>query len=160
MSFCHGNGDLARDGCCWVAGVICPNRWKLVGGRIKEGPNLVDRGTVAEFAASVSNNPNIRRRITDQAQGLTYACKVAIDVLTTTPALLNDRAAFEAAWAAHADYQPIADAWEAIGKPRPWCPEFGPAEGQCCYAEDEATNAAKRGALSATAVQIRQGRSV
>ncbi len=159
MAFCHGKGYLETDGCCWVNGVICANRWKIVDGRIKEGPNLTDLGTVAEFAATVTNNPNNRQKIVDQASGLTYACRAAINALIAQPALLNDRAGFEAAWAARPEYQPIADAWQAIGKPRNWCPTYGPAEGACCYSEDEATNAAKRATLSASAVQIRQGRS-
>ena len=152
---CHGNGDLSVDGCCYVNGAVCPLRWKLVAGRILEGPDLTDRGTVVSFAASVSNNPNIRQRIIDQAQGLTYACSAAINALVADAKLLNDRPGFEAAWAARPEYQPIADAWEAIGKPRDWCPKFGPAEGQCCFGETQAVNDAKVAALSTTAVNIR-----
>lgn len=159
MAFCHGNGNLNTDGCCWVGGEICPNRWKIVDGRILKGASLTDLGTVEDFAASVSNNPNIQKRITDQAQSLTFACSVAVDVLVADPSLLDDRPGFEAAWAAHQDYQPIADAWESIGKPRSWCPEYGPGEGQCCYAEDEATNAAKGATLTTSAVAIRSQRS-
>ena len=160
MAFCHGKGNLDTDGCCWVNGVICANRWKIVDGRIKEGPELTDKGTVAEFAASVTNNKQAQDRIIAQAQGLIYACRAAVNVIIAQPALLNNRAGFEAAWAARPEYQPVADAWEAIGKPRAWCPQYGPAEGQCCYSEDEATNASKRSTLSVAAVQIRQGRSV
>lgn len=159
MAFCHGKGNQDTDGCCWVDGAICANRWKIVDGRILEGPDLVDRGTVVDFAASVTNNRQARRRIVDQATGLTYACKVAVDVLATDSALLNDRAGFEAAWAAHPDYQPVADVWASHGKPRSWCPEYGPAEGQCCYAEDEATNAERRATLTSSAVTIRSQRS-
>lgn len=159
MGFCHGNGDQARDGCCWVGGVICVNRWKIVDGRIKQGPDLLDRGTVEEYAARQSNSPKIQQAIIDQAQALTYACRIAVGVISADPRLVDDRVGFEAAWAAHVDYQPVADAWEAIGKPRSWCPEYGPAEGQCCYAEDETVNAERRASLSAAAVQIRQHRS-
>lgn len=160
MAFCHGNGNLGSDGCCWVDGSICPNRWKIVNGRILEGPELRDLGTVAEFAASASKNPNVQQRIVDQAAGLTYACKVAVDVLANTPALLTDRAGFEQAWADHPDYQPIADHWETVGKTRSWCPEYGPAESQCCYAEPETENETKRAGLTTSAVTIRFQRSV
>lgn len=159
MAFCHGSGNLAGDGCCFVAGQVCALRWKIVDGRIKEGPQLVDRGTVAEYAASVTNNRQAQQRIIDQAQGVTFACKAAVEVVASDSKLLTDRAGFESAWAAHPAYQAVADQWEAIGMPRSYCPQFGPAEGQCCYAESESVNLAKCSALSASAVQIRQGRS-
>lgn len=159
MKFCHGKGNLETDGCCWVNGVICHNRWKIVDGRIKEGPNLTDLGTPAEFAATITNNNAARQRIVDQATGIVFACRAAINALIAQPALLNNRTGFEAAWAARPEYQPVADAWEALGKPRNWCPQYGPAEGQCCYSEEEVVNEVNRTTLSAAAVTIRQGRS-
>lgn len=159
MAFCHGQGNLDTDGCCYVAGAVCPNRWKIVDGRVYEGPDLVDLGTVQEVAATYHNSPAVQQRAIDQVQGMVYVCRVAVEVIVQDPKRINDRAAFEAAWAAHPDYQPIADEWEAIGKPRNWCPLYGPPENQCCYAEDEATNAAKASALTTSAVSIRSQRS-
>lgn len=154
--FCHGQGDQATDGCCWVAGAICPNRLKIVNGRVFKGPNLVDMGTVTQYVQSLTNNGAARNRANQMAQGLIYACEAAINTIVFNAGGLTDRAVFDAAWAARPEYQPIADAWEQIGKPRNWCQLFGPPEGQCCFGEDPATNASKAASLSSSAVTLRR----
>jgi hypothetical protein len=176
---CHGQGtdpvahsDPFDDGCCFIAGQPCQNRWYLdystctppgnradvANATVYEGANrTISVGSVDDLARSfVGNNPNRRQRIFDQVQGALYICKVAALVIEagwgSGP---PDRATFEAAWAAHPDYQPVADAWEAIGKPRDWCALYGPSEGQCCHREDQATNDARRANLTTTAVTVR-----
>lgn len=170
MAFCHGQGNLESDSCCWVNGSICPLRWKIEDGHILEGPELLDRGTVQEFAASVSNSKQIQQRILDQAEGVKFACRAAVEVLAGSPALLNDRAGFEAAWSAHPDYVTLvrshwADLEVRLGFPAGSynCSTWVGAPGgrsECCFAEDETTNAAKGAGLSSTAVSIRSQRNV
>jgi hypothetical protein len=152
---CHGQGNIQKDGCCYVNGQICVNRWKIADGHIYEGPNLIDLGTVDAYINSIIPNKPGRDRAKAQIQGVLFLCKAAIQVLIDTPALLNDRAGFDAAWASNPLYQPIADAWEAIGMPRNWCMTYGPADGQCCHAEDLSTNIAKQNIMDATAVSLR-----
>ena len=131
--FCHGNPVVNGDHCCWVDGARCPN--------LLEGQEVADAVQVQidlyNFKGPANN---LARKLGD---GINFACGVAIKVIAESidsTSQLPDRPTFEAAWTAHADYQAIADAWEAMGKPRSWCPEYGPAEGQCCFAEDQATN--------------------
>lgn len=163
---CHGNGNAGVDGCCFVDGAVCPLRWKIVDGRILEGPELLDRGTVEEFAASVSKSKQVQQRVVEQAQGVTFACKAAIEVVVDDPALLSDRDGFEAAWNGHADYVTLVRPhWAAIenrlglAAGSYQCSSWEGAGGpQCCFAEDQVTNSAKTAGLSSTAVTIRQAR--
>lgn len=160
---CHGQGDGRVDafdgGCCYVNGLVCPNRW-FIDWASPEGEVLdssrTSLGTVDDVARSfVGNNPNRRASVADAVQGVSFVCSAAVFAVADDPSLLNDRAAFEAAWELRPEYQPIADVWETIGRPRSWCMSYGPGEGQCCFGEDPATNDAKRAVLSTTAVTIR-----
>lgn len=166
MGFCHGNGNLETDGCCWVAGQVCPLRWKVVNGRVLEGPALVDRGTPSQAAALLTSNGAARTRITTQAQGATYLCRAALEVIAANSAVLTNRAALDAAWNTHAQYAALvrpewAKIEERLGlaagsyQCSTW---MGTGVAQCCFAEDEVTNAAKRATLAATAVTVRQAR--
>lgn len=164
MSICHGNGDLVRDGCCYVNGEVCPLRWKFVDGRILEGATLTDLGATDAYIDSLGYNKPTTQAIKDQVAGLTYACKAAIEVLIADSSLLDDRPRFEAAWNAHADYVAmVRPHWATIEE------TLGMAEGeyqcstwrgtggaQCCFAEDAATNDAKAAPLTTGATAIRQ----
>lgn len=157
---CHGSGNLEADpfngGCCWINGQVCPNRWYLEGGSVFDS-NRTLLGTVNEVVESFVGKSRPRKnRVIEQVEGATYICSAAVLAVDADPSVLTDRAAFDAAWAARPEYQPVADAWEAIGKPRNWCQLYGPDEGQCCFSEDQATNDAKSGALTSTAVTVRR----
>lgn len=165
MGFCHGNGDLARDGCCWVNGQICPLRLKQVDGRIYEGPDMVDVGTMQDVAAEYTNNPNIQDRVAALAQGVTYMCRAAVDAIGNDPSVLTDRAAFEAAWAAHPDYTAqVAPIWREVEN-RAGMAEgamdcfnwTGGSGGGCCYSEDATTNADKAAGLDPEVRTLREG---
>ena len=147
--FCHGNPVVNGDQCCWVNGQRCVN--------LLEGQEVADavqaQVDLYNFKGQANNLAN---RIGD---GVNFACHVAIKVLAESVDASNqlpDRAAFEAAWTAHPDYQSVADAWEAIGKPRSWCPEYGPAEGQCCFAEDPLTNDGRGAGIPVEVRSLRQ----
>src|SRR5687768_16925943 len=100
MIICHGNGDLVRDGCCYVAGQVCPLRLKIVDNRVYN--NLgTDLGTVQEVAASYGANKPQRERIAKQLQGTTFVCKAVVDSIASNPQLLTDRPALETAWHSH-----------------------------------------------------------
>lgn len=159
---CHGNGDAPAfdGGCCIkVGGDVCELRWFIdwttPEGEVFDSTNT-SMGTVDDVArAFVGNNPQRRARVAEAVQGTVYICQAAILVVDGDPSLLNDRAAFDAAWAARAEYQSIADGWEAIGRPRNWCMIYGPPEGHCCFREDQTTNDTYRAGLSVTAVSLR-----
>lgn len=167
---CHGQGDPRTDpfdgGCCFVNGAVCPNRW-FVDWTGAIGPvetiydsNRVPLGTVTAYVTSLMPGGGPTKaarvaRVVAQVQNATYVCKAAAYAIGMDPSLINDRLAFESAWAARPEYQPIADAWEALGKPRNWCMTFGPTEGQCCHNEDQATNDARAGVLDPVAVTVR-----
>lgn len=165
---CHGQGDPRADpflgGCCYVNGAICPNRWYIEPGPVTSERQVLDHqrnvlGTVDAVARTfVGNNGPRRQRVADAIQGTQFVCKAAILAIDANPQILNNRAQFDTAWAARPEYQPIADAWEAIGEPRNYCQVYGPATGefQCCFRETEQENAAKAGALTTTAVTIRR----
>lgn len=144
---CHGNPD--GDHCCYVNGQRCPN--------LLQGQEVAD-AVQAQVAFYNFKGPakNLSSRIGD---GINFACHVAIKVIAehaSNTRDLPDRATFEAAWSAHPDYQAIADTWESIGKPRSWCASYGPAENQCCFAEDQATNDTKAAGIP---VQVRNLRN-
>ena len=171
---CHGQGDLGEDpfngGCCWIAGTICPVRWFIdyststPGGDVGTATILdstgVSLGTVFDYVDNLmpGGGPNKAarvQRVLDQVQGVSYVCSAAAVAIGNDPSLINDRPAFETAWEATAEYQAVADQWEAQGKPRNWCQTFGPGEGHCCFGEDQATNDVKRGNMTTTAVTVR-----
>lgn len=163
---CHGNGDPARDGCCWVNGAPCPLRLLLRDGHVYDAAGT-DLGTVDAMARNyVGNNAQRRQRVLDQLQGTHIVCRAAIDVIVADPSLLNDRAAFNAAWNAHPDYvAQVRPAWAAHERRAglaegsyqcsTWTGEGD--QGQCCYAESQATNDSTKSALTAVAVSLRSG---
>lgn len=164
MRLCHGSGNLDTDGCCYVEGQPCPLRWKIQDGRILEGPGLVDRGTVDTYINSLVNGNQARNRAKAQVQGVTYICKAAVEVIAADASRLNNRAALNAAWDSHPEYVALVrPAWERVeamldipaGSYQ--CSTWrGVGDPECCFAEDDATNAAKRANLSVQAVQVRQ----
>jgi hypothetical protein len=165
MAFCHGNGDPATDGCCHLPSGICPQRLKVVEGRVLRGPLLTDLGTVDQFVRTLTNNGAARNRASQQvAQGLTYACLSALRAIVANPASLTDRAALEAGWLAETEYaRVVATQWraheQANGLPPNSldCPTWKGEGGiQCCFGEDPATNEAKAAGLSSVAVSVRR----
>lgn len=170
---CHGRGnstDGFNGGCCWVNGAICANRWFLQypnddpTGPVQDATILdstgASLGTVFDYVDDLmpGGGPNKAARMQrafDQAQGAIYLCAIPVYLLGNDPSLINDRPTLEAQWAADPDYQPVADHWESIGKPRNWCPLYGPAEQQCCYEETPAENDTERALLTVDAVTVR-----
>jgi len=169
---CHGQGDPRADpfdgGCCYVSGEVCPLRWFIDwNGDIGPAGEMYDStrtslGTITDYVTDLMpgggpNKADRVARVVAQVQNATFVCSAAAYVIGMDPSLINDRAQFEAAWEATAEYQAIADLWEAQGKPRNWCMTYGPTEqnGQCCFKEDQATNDARAGALDAVAVTVR-----
>lgn len=159
---CHGQGDPANDGCCWVAGAPCPLRWKIDGGRIYDHTGA-DLGTVDGHINSLIPSKAGRDRAKAQVQGVRIACRAAVEVLANDAKLLNDRAGFQAAWNAHPAYvAQVRPHWSALeeelGLPAGsyQCSTWrGTGRVQCCFAEDAVTNAAKAALLTSTAVTIR-----
>lgn len=159
MAICHGQGGPDQvDGCCYVNGAPCPLRWKIDGQQVYEGPDMVPLGNVEQAVSTYVNGTPKRNRGVEQLQNVVYACRAAVIAIAEDGNRVTDRAAFEAAWTAYDGYQPVADHWQSIGRPREWCPQYGPPEGQCCFSEDEATNQAKAGALHVNAVEVRSRR--
>lgn len=166
--YCHGKGNIDTGSCCWVDGQICELRLKIENGRVYQGPNLTDMGTIAEFSASIGRTKAVRDRASAQITGPLFACRAALEVIANDGALLSDRPAFDAAWIAHADYQRLVrPAWAALEQdlglaPNSYnCPTWvGTGTTQCCYAEDEVTNASKRVDLTTAAVTVRSLKSL
>jgi hypothetical protein len=164
VRFCHGAGNLTTDGCCYVDGAVCPLRLKIVNDHVFDAAGA-DLGTVdAVVRQYAGNNPQRQLRVRDQLQGVVYVCRAAVDVIVADASLLNDRPAFNAAWIAHAEYQSLVrPAWARLEQANGWAPGSyqcatwtGTGVAQCCFAEDEATNAAKSADLSTSAVTIRR----
>ena len=146
MALCHGNPD--GDHCCYVNGQRC--------GNLLEGPEVLAAVEALIVQYNFKGQANNAAKLLDD--GVTFACHVALKVLAAhlnSAGGLPSRATFEAAWAAHPDYQPVADVWEAAGLPRGYCPQFGPAQGQCCFAESEQTNTAKAAGIPVTIRNLR-----
>ena len=168
LMLCHGSGNLDTDGCCHVAGRPCPLRWKIVAGRIIEGPDLIDRGTVDAYINSLIQSRAGRDRAKAQVQGVTYVCRAAVEVLAADAKLLTDRAGFESAWNAHPSYVALVrPEWAKIEQSLGLasgayqCSTWrGTAVAQCCFAEDQASNTSKTAALSTQAVTVRQAGGV
>jgi hypothetical protein len=161
---CHGSGDLARDGCCFVAGQVCPLRFKIVDGRIYEGPDLIDRGTVDEYIAANVKGKGNQDRVRAQVAGITFVCRAAVEVIAADGRLLSDRPAFETAWNEHPDYvRLVRPHWAAIearleledGSYQ--CSSWrGTGLPQCCFAEDLVDNETKGAGLSVDARELRR----
>lgn len=167
---CHGRGDSEDGfdgGCCFLAGAVCDNRWYF---EYAEGdPNVQNAtildstgaslGTVYDYVDNLmpGGGPNKAarmQRVFDQIQGTIYACSIPAYLIGMDPSLINDRPTLDAQWMADAAYQPVADYWESIGKPRDWCSTYGLGEGQCCH-RDQAENDAGRAFLTVDSVTVR-----
>ena len=163
---CHGNGNLATDGCCYVAGQVCPLRWKVENGIVYEGPNLTDLG---EYTSAVDTKIGGAKAKRDAAKaqvpGAKYLCRAALEVIAADPTIVNDRAGFEAAWNNHAEYVALVrPEWQKIEERNGLAPgsyQCSTWKGiggikQCCFAEP-AINATTvlQTAFNATAVTIR-----
>lgn len=168
MALCHGSGDLVRDGCCYVNGQVCPLRWKIEGGILYEGPDLIDRGSVDAYIDSIINGKANRDRAKAQVQAVTYVCRAAVEVIANDSKLLTDRPALNAAWDAHPDYVALVrPAWDALEAMRGLpsgsynCSSWkGEAGSQCCFAEPQSENDAKAANLHADARSVRQAGGV
>ena len=171
---CHGQGVPAGDpntdpfleGCCLLTHpTVCPNRWFIDwAGDIGPAETVYDAdrtalGLVDDAIRDMVGNSKPRRdRVKAQTLNIKFLCTAALTVIGADPSLLNDRPAFDAAWEATAEYQPIADIWEAMGKPRNWCMLYGAQaalDNTCCFSETQAVNDAKAAVLDPVAVQVR-----
>ena len=169
---CHGRGSMPgnqaqgsfADGCCIWDNHVCPNRWYLTwntpDGEIFDasGQSL---GTVTAYIQSQmpgGGQTKTQRvnRVLDQVRNIRYVCAPAAYVIGMDPSLITNRAQFEAAWSARAEYTPVGDYWVSVGKPRNWCMSFGPTEGQCCYGESQVVNDQNRSQLHTSAVEVRR----
>lgn len=163
MALCHGNGDLVRDGCCYVNGQVCPLRWKIEGGHIYDHQGA-DLGTVEAYVRSVVKGKANQDRVLAQVAGIRFACKAAVDVIANDAKLLSDRPGFEAAWNSHPDYvAQVRPHWRDIelrldmAEGSYQCSSWrGTAESQCCFAEDQVANDEKSAGLSDEAKALRQ----
>ena len=153
-----GEADDFGGGCCHVPGFgVCPLRWYISDAGEVLASDRSSLGTVTEVIRSfVGNSKPRQNRVAEQIQGARYLCSAAVLAIDEDPSILTDRAAFEAAWAARPEYAQIADVWETLGKPRAYCMEYGPSEGQCCHSETTEENSSKAATLSTTAVSIRR----
>lgn len=152
---CHGNGNISQQGCCYVDGVICPNRVTSV--------NLT--AFINSLGLTGNQKTQAQTYGTKALQSVTWACGVAIKVAIANPSLLNDRTAFDAAWVSHPDYLVTpAPSWRALeaAQGRPVnsynCSSWGPTEAQCCFGEVQSVNDAKMALLDSTQVTIRKAR--
>lgn len=162
MGFCHGNGDLESDGCCWVAGEPCPLRVKVSGSKIQRGKGAaVD---AAAFLDASGGTAERRDRLGTQLEGVTYACSAALDVIADDPSLRFRRSEFEEAWNNHPEYvELVRPHWEELEEQlglepgsyqcSTWIGTGGP---QCCFAEPEDENEEKARGLAVSAVAIRK----
>lgn len=152
---CHGQGNLDSDGCCYVEGGVCPIRWKIVNGRVLEGPALTDIGTVASAVQSrIGGSKTVRDRIAAAIGQRVFVCRLA--------------ARYEGNWdSVHADqeYQTkVRPSWSKIEQINNLpansynCGVWGPLTGQCCYGETAVVNAAKAAWLTAVPVRIDIGK--
>jgi hypothetical protein len=142
---CHGNPDQH---CCWVNGVRCSN--------LLEGPQIL--AAVEALITQYNFQGPLNNAARLMPEGITFACHVALKVMAAhldVTGQMIPRSTFETNWAAHPDYDHVADAWEAIGKPRDWCPKYGPAEGQCCFSEPEPVNATKANGIPVSIKNLR-----
>lgn len=170
---CHGQGDLTLPlpGCCYLpGGTVCPQRWRIDYTGLDPTTQTrqahifdssgTDLGTVDAFVKQVHSGKPRQDRVVDVIQGAVFVCGALANAVIANgiPTGANWASEFDAAWSAV--YEPggaaavVGDAWAAVGKPRNWCVSFGPAEGHCCFGEDQATNDAKAAALTTTRVSI------
>ena len=128
---CDGNGDFRpcdpwMSGCCIIDGEVCKLRL------FNQGGLLLDH--VMRTVGPVDPE-HAHRRI---------MCSVALKIDQSLP-----EEEFKAAWAAHPDYQPVADHFAATNRSRTTCQDYGPGDwipgprfgnqpppGRCCWRED------------------------
>ena len=150
MAFCHGQGTTDPGGCCYLDGEICPHHF--------------DSTELISWINSLGLNGARRTRALNMAQGVQHACGIALRIIAQDLSMITNRAAFENAWNNHPDYlTDVRPTWEALEQRlglepgsfqcSTWKGENGT---QCCYAEDETTNAAKAANPHSTAVTIRR----
>ena len=162
MAFCHGKGQQGGSHCCWVNGAECPLLLKQVNGRIIL--NGVDQGTTTQFINGLTSNGAARNNAQKLAQGVQFFCLAAVKVIIGQANLLTNRAGFEAAWNAQADYVTLVRPhWTAVeqrlGLPANSynCSSWkGGGIGQCCFGETTATNEANAASLDVTVVTLRR----
>ena len=165
---CHGNGDLAVDGCCWIDGQVCPLRWLIEDGHIYEGPDLTDLGTVEGYITTNIKQKPRQDTARDMVQGARFLCRAAVEVLINDNGLVFDRPGFEAAWDAHPDYvAQVRPAWVALEQRlglvegEYQCSTWrGTGRAQCCFREDPVENDTKALPLSANARALREAGGV
>jgi hypothetical protein len=159
---CHGNGDLTRDGCCYVAGQVCPLRLKIVNNHVYNSTGT-DLGTVQEVATSYGANKPQRDRASNQLQGITFVCRAAVEAIIEDSRRLTNRDSLVAAWHSHPDYLALVrPAWaeleQKLGLPTgsyncgTWKGTGGP---QCCFAETQTENDLKSQGLTSEAKNVR-----
>lgn len=166
MAFCHGKGQQGGSHCCWVNGAECPLLLKQIDGHI--WINGVDQGTTTTYINSLTNNGAARANAQKLAQGVNQFCLAAVKVIMAQPALLNNRAGFEAAWNAQADYvAQVRPHWVAVEERLDLpiggynCSTWkGGGVGQCCFGEDTPTNEVNAAPLDATVVVLRRAGGV
>lgn len=147
MVFCHGKGTPVGGHCCYVNGQVCPHY--LSG---------------ADLTAIANSFTGARKtRALQMVQGINHGCKIAIKVIANNASLLNNRAAFNAAWDSDPEYlvtpRPTWIEVERVGSlpvGSYQCSTWGPGIGQCCFSEDAVTNESKASTLSSQAVAIRR----
>ncbi len=171
---CHGQGapeaNLFDGGCCKINGQVCPLRW-FIDYSTSSPPGdtgtatIVDStgaslGTVNTYIATIINGKPRQDRARAMIQGAVYVCGGLTQSLANDgiPSGANWEAELNAQWSAIYDPggsgEAVGDHWVSIGRPRNWCVVYGPGEGQCCFAEDAATNAARAAVLHVDRVTI------
>lgn len=150
-NICHGNGDLAKDGCCYVAGQVCPLRWKIENGQVTQGAST-NLGSVADLAQTLGIPKGRANNLDRVLQGRTFVCSVAAKAIANDPAIVDNPDALAEAWDNDPDYvaqvRPTwADLEDRLGMApgtyqcSTWRGVGGRA--QCCFAEPPAENSAK-----------------
>lgn len=150
MAFCHGQGSTDPGGCCYVAGAICPHH--------------LNATQLTAYINSLGLTGVRKTRAQNMAQGVQHACGIAIRIIANDPAMILDRAAFNAAWTSHPDYvRDVRPAWAVVEQRTGMAPNTfncstwqGEAGKQCCYSETTTVNEAKATALHSTAVTVRR----
>lgn len=159
---CHGQGNRDSDGCCWVDGAPCPLRWKITDGRVYDATGA-DLGTPTQAAGRIATG-QARGRVVAQLTGPAIVCRAALEVIASAATMLTNRPALNAAWNSHPEYvAKVRPEWARIEGELGLAPGSyqcstwrGIAGGECCFAEDAATNAAKEGTLTTEAVTVRR----
>lgn len=149
-NLCHGNGDLARDGCCYVAGQVCPLRWKIENGTVTQGAST-DLGTVQDLAQALGMPKGRAKNLDQVLQGRTFVCSVAAKAIAGDTSLLRDPDALADAWDNDPDYlREVRPTWADLEQRLGMAPGTyqcstwrGVGGAQCCFAEPPEENATK-----------------